>query len=71
MTVHSLRIIPLRVLAVLWASPYTLLGSVLGVGGIFTGGNARMRGRDIEFYGGGVKWLLNRLPGSVNFSRSP
>ena len=53
----------LRLLAVLWAFPYTLLGLVLGIAGICTGGRARVRGRVIEFYGGGVKWLLHRFPG--------
>ena len=27
-----------------------------------TGGQARVRGRVLEFYGGGVTWLLHRLP---------
>ncbi|PHR94002.1 MAG: hypothetical protein COA78_32215 [Blastopirellula sp.] len=27
-----------------------------------TGGKARVHGRVIEFYGGGVKWLIHRLP---------
>ncbi len=54
--------LPLRLLAVIWASPYTLLGLLLGVIGLCTGGRARIRGRVIEFYGGGVKWLLHRFP---------
>jgi hypothetical protein len=52
----------LRLLAVLWASPYTLLGLLVGVIGLCTGGRAQRRGRVIEFYGGGVKWLLQHLP---------
>lgn len=52
----------LRLLAILWASPYTLLGLVVGSAGLCTGGRARIRGRVIEFYGGGVKWLLQRFP---------
>jgi hypothetical protein len=52
----------LQMLAFLWASPYTLVGLVLGGLGLCTGGHARIRGRVIEFYGGGVKWLINRLP---------
>ena len=51
----------LRLLAILWASPYTLLGLFLGFIGLCTGGRARIRGRVIEFYGGGVKWLLQRF----------
>jgi len=52
----------LQCLAFLWASPYTLMGLVLGGLGLCTGGSARIRGRVIEFYGGGVKWLINQFP---------
>ncbi len=52
----------LRLLAILWASPYTLLGLFVGLVGVCTGGRARRRGRVIEFYGGGVKWLSQRFP---------
>lgn len=51
----------IRLLAILWASPYTLLGLLLGVLGLCTGGRVQVRGRVIEFYGGGVKWLLQRF----------
>ena len=51
----------ITVLAILWASPYTILGLFLGFIGICTGGHARIRGRVIEFYGGGVKWLLQQF----------
>ena len=51
----------IRLLAIIWASPYTLLGLFLGFIGICTGGHARIRGRVIEFYGGGVKWLLQQF----------
>ena len=54
--------IPFRLLAMIWASPYTLLGLCLGLIGLCTGGRARIRGHVIEFYGGGVKWLLQRFP---------
>lgn len=53
--------LPLRFLAVLWASPYTLLGLVLGMVGLCTRGHARIRGCVIEFYGGGVTWLLQQF----------
>ncbi|REJ87781.1 MAG: hypothetical protein DWQ34_24365 [Planctomycetota bacterium] len=49
-------------LGIVWASPYTLLGLVIGAVGLCTGGRSRRRGRTIEFYGGAVKWLLHRLP---------
>jgi len=52
----------LQVFGILWASPYTLLGFLLGGIGVCTGGRARIRGGIIEFYGGGVKWLVTRLP---------
>ncbi len=52
---------PLRLLAIIWASPYTLLGLLLGVVGLCTGGTVRVRGRVIEFQGGFVKWLLQRF----------
>ena len=51
----------ITILAILWASRYTLLGLFLGFIGICTGGHARIRGRVIEFYGGGVKWLLQQF----------
>ena len=37
-------------------------GTFAGCSGLCTGGRARIRGRVIEFYGGGVKWLVTRLP---------
>ncbi len=50
------------VLGWLWASPYTLLGITIGVLGLMSGGQGRVRGRTLEFYGGGVKWLVTHLP---------
>ena len=52
----------LRLLGVIWASPYTVLGLMLGCIGLCTGGRVRIHGRAIEFYGGAVKWLVTRLP---------
>ncbi|MCU0877557.1 MAG: hypothetical protein MUF06_07225 [Pirellulaceae bacterium] len=54
--------LPLQILAYLWASPYTLLGLALGGVGLCTGGRVRVRGRVLEFYGGGIKRLIHRLP---------
>ena len=51
----------IMILALLWASPYTLLGLFVGLVGLCTGGRARIRGRTFEFYGGGVKWFLGRF----------
>lgn len=53
----------LRVLAVLWASPYTLFGLCVGLTGLVTRGRVRVRDRAIEFHGGAVKWFVARLPG--------
>jgi len=47
---------------VFWASPNTLLGLVIGSVGMCFGGRARIRGRAIEFYEGGTKWFVQRLP---------
>jgi len=54
--------IVLPILALLWASPYTLLGLLIGLTGLATGGGARRRGRVIEFYGGAVRWFVAHLP---------
>ena len=61
MTARTIITMPLRLLAMLWASPYTLLGLGLGLIGLATGGRARVRGRVVEFYGGGVRWLLEQF----------
>jgi hypothetical protein len=52
----------LRMLGFLWASPYTLLGAAVGVCGLCTGGQARIRGRVVEFHGGAVRWFVSHLP---------
>ena len=52
----------LRILGVFWASPYTLLGLMIGLVGLCTGGRSQLRRGVIEFYGGGVKWLVTHLP---------
>jgi hypothetical protein len=49
-------------LAVLWASPASLLGLAAGLAGIASGGHAQRSGRVIEFWGGAVTWLLRRAP---------
>ena len=59
---NSVVNLALRLLAMIWASPYTILGVLIGLVGVCTGGHAQIRGRVIEFYGGGVKWLLHRFP---------
>lgn len=49
-------------LALLWASPYSLLGLAVGSVGLLTGGQVRRRGRTLEFHGGGVQWFVAHLP---------
>ncbi len=61
MTAQASIAVPLRFLAVIWASPYTILGLLIGMVGVCTGGHARIRGRVIEFHGGSVKWLLQQF----------
>jgi hypothetical protein len=53
-----------KALSLLWASPWTLLGLLIGLVGLATGGRARWRGPVVEFYGGVVAWLLHRFPGT-------
>jgi hypothetical protein len=55
-----LKLLP-RFLVYLWASPYTLLGLTIGLVGLCTGGRSRTHGPVLEFYGGGVKWLMHKL----------
>lgn len=50
------------ILRLLWASPATWLGLLVGSIGLATGGGTRRVGRTIEFHGGGVAWLLDHLP---------
>jgi hypothetical protein len=47
---------------VLWASPNTLLGLLIGGIGLIFGARVRRAGRAIEFHGGGVAWLLRCIP---------
>ena len=51
-----------RLLGFVWASPWTALGFAIGMAGVAAGGRVRRSGRVVEFYGGGVTWLLCRLP---------
>jgi hypothetical protein len=51
-----------RILQFVWASPNSLLGLALGCAGLLTGGRCDVRSGCLEFHGGLVSWLLNRLP---------
>jgi hypothetical protein len=51
-----------KLLAWIWASPWTLVGLAIGSIGLMTGGGVQRRCGIIEFYGGAVSKLLERLP---------
>ncbi len=51
-----------RLLTILWASPYTLLGLTIGSIGLCTGGRAAVRDGVIQFHSGGVRWFVTHLP---------
>jgi hypothetical protein len=52
----------LQPLAMLWASPASALGLTAGLFGLASGGGMQRRGRVLEFWGGGVTWLLTHFP---------
>lgn len=49
-------------LGVIWASPNTLLGLIVGGVGMCFGAKAQVTGQAIEFHDGGIKWLIHRFP---------
>ena len=51
-----------KITGILWASPYTLLGLLIGTIGLLFGSRVRVQGRAIEFYDGGVKWFIHQIP---------
>ncbi len=50
-----------RTLAILWAGPNSLLGLMVGLLTLATGGHAQVRRGVLEFHGGLAKWGLERL----------
>ena len=58
---HMARVL-LTTCLVIWASPWTLLGAIIGILGLLSGGRMQRRGRVLEFYGGAAKWFLRMLP---------
>ena len=50
------------ILRILWALPNTLFGCAIGGVGLLFGGKVHLKGRTIEFYDGGTKWFIQRLP---------
>jgi len=49
-------------LAYAWASPYTVLGLLIGGIGLCSGGKVQRHGGALEFYDGGVRWLVRHSP---------
>ena len=49
-----------KVLLIMWASPYSLLGICIGGVGILCGGAGRFRDGAFEFYGGGTAQFVRR-----------
>jgi len=47
---------------ILWALPWTLVGAVVGLLGLASGGRMQLHSGVLECYGGFVAWLLERLP---------
>ena len=52
----------LLALKIVWAAPWSLLGLMLGLAAVATGGSARLVGRVLEFQGGGLNWALRYAP---------
>ena len=52
----------MRYFLLLWTSPNTLFGILIGLIGIATGSQFQMRRGCLEFSGGFVKWLLKKMP---------
>ena len=63
---RSLRIAG-KLVAWVWASPYTALGLLIGLVGLLSGGRVRRRGPVVEFHGGAAALLLRCLPGGSSF----
>ena len=49
-------------LAYAWAFPCTLVGLLVGLIGLLTGGRVQIVDGVVEFWGGGAAWLLRRVP---------
>ena len=45
-----------------WAAPWTIVGALLGLGGVLGGGSVRRDGRVLEFWGGPLAWFLRTFP---------
>ena len=60
---HLMRFQPPRVVGLIWAAPYSLLGMTIGVAGLCSGGTVRSCDGVLEFSGGLTQRFVQRLPG--------
>jgi hypothetical protein len=51
-----------------WAAPYTLLGLVVGLLGLLLRASWRTERGTLEFFGGGLGWIIARVPQPFAFS---
>lgn len=56
-----IRAVIVATLKYIWASPASLIGLLVGVIGLITGGGSQVRRGALEFHGGAVTWLLSRM----------
>ena len=52
----------LKLLRLIWAGPYSLLGLAVGGIGLLSGGRVRYCEGALEFYGGLTSWFVRQLP---------
>ncbi len=52
----------LKIAGMIWASPNTFLGLGAGCLALLTGGNVQIRRGCLEFWGGFLSWIFERLP---------
>ncbi len=52
----------MKVLLILWAAPYSLIGLAVGLAGLLSGGKGRYRQGALEFYGGATRWVVRHTP---------
>ena len=56
----------IKLIVILWASPYSLLGLAIACTGLCFGAKIRVRDGAVEGYGGLTAWAVRRLPTGPN-----
>jgi hypothetical protein len=51
-----------RLFLLIWVSPNSLVGLLIGIPGLLTGGKVQLHRGCLEFSGGVIGWMLGRLP---------